>query len=1076
MEIQLLGSPGVRDGPIQRKVAGRQGALLAVLALHAPEPVSVDRLADVVWNEDVPRDAANALQQRISRLRNAVDPGRRGGVLTPAAGGYALHVDEREIDVHRFEELAAAGRRQLLDGDWSAAEVMLTRALGLWRGPALDGFADELWALGESRRLEELRLAAAEDRIEAVLALEDYDRATSDLAELTAAHPLRERLRGQLMLALYGAGRQADALAVYDETRRLLADELGVDPGPQLQRIHHQILTQDTGLNAEPSSPSRSPSPPANGNLPALPRGVVGRDQALDQIAHLLHHARLLTLTGPGGAGKTTLAVEAARRQPRPPHGTWLVELAPVSTSEAVVTTIASALGITGGGLGAATIDAAALTRTLVDRQLLVVLDNCEHQLDTVIPLVERLLAEAPGVQVLTTSREPLGVTGEVVWSVPGLGVPDAEHTTAEQIMAAPAVQLLVERVRAHTQAFTVTDATAPAAATLTRRLDGIPLAIELAAARLRVLSLTEVTDGLDDRFRLLARRGRTAASRHRTLRAALDWSWDLLDRDLRRAWAALAVPADRFDLATASALLDAVDVDSSALDVVADMVDRSLLTADTLSHPTRYRMLESIRDYGRERLIDQGLVDDVHDAHADVVEAALAACTTSMSAQHFDVDIAGLAASLDDARSALAWAEGRGDRLRMQRIAGLLGWLWLLHGLSVEGLGWLDRGLGSPEQADPASDDPAALFWGSALRAAGTLAADGVRWGSLAVQAATTPVDRVLAQVCAAGHQANTGNVEEAVATLDACAAEAEEIGGWPLGFARLIAGQLDWASGRLGTARRHTEEAVALLTAAGADWARVHALETLIDDATARGDFCHARDLALEGLRICRRQRYPELESAMLIQLAFVAHELGEPEDAARSLDQAVARAAATGSSSGLARAHHAAGTVARRRGEVHTALKHLHTALRLASEAHLVSAMVPAHTELAHTAVLADSSDAAVAHGSDALAAARRGGDPRALALTLEALAGAITITDDPRGAVTLLATATAIREASHLPTSPPEQRDIERVTDRLRSRIGSAAFDQLWAEAHGRATDEPGEMVEWAIDTHGRVTTA
>ena len=1067
MEIQLLGPPAVRSGSLERAVVGRQGAVLSALALNARRPVSVDRLADVVWGVEPPVEVANALQQRISRLRGLLDPDRRGDVLVQVGGGYALNVDDAHVDVRTFEALAAAGRRQLRDGDCYGAEATFTRALDLWRGVALEGFADEPWALGEARRLTELRLGVTEDRFDALLAQGAHDHVVGDLIDLTVAHPLRERLRAQLMMALYRLGRQGDALALYDETRRLLADELGVDPGPQLQEIHRQILTQDDDLAVAPGEPAM----PATGNLPA-PRGsIVGRAHALEQIAQLLRRVRLLTVTGPGGAGKTTLAVEAARRSGTPSGGVWLVSLGPVSTTEAVAATISDTLGLSGGGLGAGAVDEAAVVRALAGRDLLLVLDNCEHLLDAISPLVEKLLAAAPQVQVLATSRERLSVRGEVVWSVPGLGVPDDEHTTAEQVAAAPAVRLLVERARAHTPGFVLDDDTAVAAATLTRRLDGIPLAIELAANRLRVLSVHEVVSALDDRFRVLAAHGRTAASRHRTLRAALDWSWDLLTPALQRSLVALAVPADQFDLRVASELLRAAQVEAAALEVVAGLVDHSLLIADTTLAPTRYRMLESIRDYGRQRLAELDLADAVHAAHADAVDTALHACQSDLSAQHFSLDVDDLGAWLDDARVALQWAHERGDRRRLQRLAGALGWLWLLRGLSVEGLGWLDRGLGPPDHVDPDTDDGAALLWASALRAAGTHTPDGRRWAEPAVQAATTTIDGVLARACAAGHEVNAGNVDAALAALDKAVEQAETVGGWPLGFVRLIAGQLAWASGQVDHARRDAEDAVALLSAAGADWAHAHALETLIDHAIAHGSYGHAQNLAEQALQLCRRQRYPELEAAMLTKLGLASHELGDDDSAERLLDEAVRQAGAVGSGDALVEAHIGAGSTARRRGNLEIARAHLHEALAL-SKGHAVVDGARVHVELVHTAANAAEPDVATAHAGDALVLARQVGDPRTLVRLAEGLAGAMASSDDPGDAVLLLASAAAVRNAARITPSPSERRDIEWVVNRLRSRVDAGTFDRLWTAAQMHPVDQPLPALERLVGVHAR----
>ncbi|HSK57912.1 MAG TPA: BTAD domain-containing putative transcriptional regulator, partial [Actinomycetospora sp.] len=495
MEIELLGPPALlADDGGRPKVAGRQRAVLAILALAAPRPVSTDRLLDALWGDELPADPANALQQRISALRKVLDPARRGDVLVTAPGGYALRVEDERIDARRFARRAARGSELLAIGDPVGALAELDDALALWKGDALEGFADESWAQAEAQRLTELRHTTTEDRIEAALTTGAGGELVGELTERLARHPLRERVAGQLMLALYRDGRQADALATYDHTRRLLADELGVDPGPVLQGVYRQVLDQDAALR--PDTP-RSPPSTRIDNLPAATLALVGREATLEQLDRVMTSARLVTLTGPGGAGKTSLAIEAARRRPRPIHGTWLVELAPLGDIDAITGELATLLGVGSPGLGAPAVDSSTLASALRDRQLLLVLDNCEHVVEAVAALVELVLAAAPGVAILATSREPLGVAGEQVWSLPTLAVPALDDTSHDAIVATPAVQLLLERARRQDPWFDLSPADARMAATLVRQLDGLPLAIELAAAQLRVLSLEELSAGL---------------------------------------------------------------------------------------------------------------------------------------------------------------------------------------------------------------------------------------------------------------------------------------------------------------------------------------------------------------------------------------------------------------------------------------------------------------------------------------------------------------------------------------------------------------------------------------------------
>jgi predicted ATPase/DNA-binding SARP family transcriptional activator len=1067
LEVELLGPPGLVVDGHRQPLPGRARALLALLALDAPRPVSSDRLLDALWGEDLPADPPNALQQRVSALRRLIDPERRGEVLVTTPGGYALHLTDEAIDARRFLRLADRGTELLTAGDAAGARQELTAALELWRGETLDGVADEPWARADVARLEERRLTAVEDRHDAALALGAGPELVAELADQVARHPLRERPAGQLMLALSRGGRQAEALEVHDRIRRLLADELGVDPGPALQRVYRQVLDQ----SGDAATPVTAPAPSTRiGNLPARTSSVVGRDEAMAAVGGLLDVARVVTLTGPGGTGKTTLAVEVARRRTPAVHGTWSVELARLVDGSAVVGEVATVLDLGAGGLGAPGTDAASLADALRDRQLLLVLDNAEHVVEEVAALVGQLVAVAPGVSVLTTSREPLGVPGEQVWPVPPLEIPGEEVADHAAVRSCAAVRLLVERARSQDPWFALTDEQVATAASVVRHLDGIPLAIELAAAQLRVLSLDDLESSLDDRFGLLTSPVRGVPARQATLRGALDWSWDLLDEVQRTAWAALATVAGRFDLDVAGRLLAAAGVEGRPLAVVRDLVDRSLLQTERRGGSTSYGMLETIRAYGRERLAGSGVAHEVLEAHAVLVEAALAACQPGTDPARFEVDLEGLASWLDDARAVLDRAASAGDQRRVQRVAGQLGWTWLLSGLAAEGLGWLDRGLGPVDAVSAAAVDPGAALWASGLRLGG-VAADGSRWAAIAADAARGPSDRVLATVFAAIHGLHAGDLDRYRSLLAEARALAEPIGGWPLGFWHLIAAQLGRLTGRVDDLRRDAETALALLEGPGLRWGRVYAIDIIIDAVVSDPDdpeaFVRARDLATEGLELCAGLRLPELEARLRLQLGRALHELGDPERGRRHVDEAVRLAASAGRGVGYGFALLVAGTIARHRGEPAVAAAQLREARELLEGTGAPFGAVEVNAELAWAAIVGGDDAQVLAPAVRALSIAHEAGEPGMLARALETAGAAVAHLSEagasgaartagasgasgaggatggaltPVLAARLLASAAGLRARTGHRTSTIERRDL----DLARAMLASAGW--------------------------------
>ncbi len=647
IQFRLLGPLEVyRDGE-QIDVSGaKPRALLAMLLLHVGEVVSTDRLIDALWGERPPRTAGNTLQAHVAALRRPLGP----DVVLTRAPGYELSAKRGDLDIARFEDQAAAGHVALADSP-DRASRLLTQALSLWRGPALADFAFESFAQAERARLDDLRLAAWEDRIEADLALGRHAQAVAELEALLTEHPLRERPAGQLMVALYRSGRQAEASRVFHAVRTRLSDELGMEPRPALRELHDRILDHDPAL--EWAAPEH--------NLPTELTSFVGRARELDEIDALLHRTRLLTLTGAGGSGKTRLALRVARRQlAEYPDGVRLVELAPLSDPALVESTLATALGVRDRD-GSLT---SAVRNRLGAADALIVLDNCEHVVGACAELAHGLLTSCERVRILSTSREPLRVPGEVTWPVPALE-PSA------------AAELFRERAAAIVPGLTLAHADDDAVALICSRLDGIPLAIELAAGRIRALTPQEILRRLDDRFRLLTGGSREVVDRHQTLRAAIDWSHDLLREEERVLFRRLAVFSGGCTTADAEAVCG-----DGAFDVLCELVDRSLVVADrATSDTTRYRMLETIRQYAGEQLKQAGEDEAVGRRHMiHYLELTQNAGLATITAEQ------------DNLRAALEFAHEH-DPVALLRLAAGAEQFWLAGNL-LEGHRWLTAAL----------------------------------------------------------------------------------------------------------------------------------------------------------------------------------------------------------------------------------------------------------------------------------------------------------------------------------------------------------------------------------------------
>ncbi|MCG5448345.1 BTAD domain-containing putative transcriptional regulator [Micromonospora hortensis] len=667
MRFRILGPTQVvlADGREVPVGGPRLRALLALLLLDAGRVVSPERLIDGLYGEHPPRGAANALQSQVSRLRQALPAGHDPVEFHPS--GYRLAVDPDDVDAYRFERLAGVGRRALVDGDWPRAATVLREALELWRGPAL---ADAIGAAGvpaQAARLDELRLAAIEDRVEADLALGAQSALIAELRELVVAHPLRERSRSQLMRALAALGRPAEALAEFEDARHTLADQLGVDPSAELAAVHLAVLRGQERLSAESVLPSQLTT-------------FVGREEELKRIGDLLGERRLVTLTGPGGAGKTRLAIEAAGRVDGEVR---FVELAGLADGSDVPQAVLSALGLRDAGLrgpaepGWQTVDR--LVEALVERRLLLVLDNCEHVLVDAARLAARLLSACPALRVLATSREPLGLAGEALCPLSGLTVPPLGASALDADDYA-AVGLFAQRAADVAPDFTVTPANVEMVLRICRGLDGLPLAIELAAARLRALSVAEVAARLDDRFRLLSTGNRAVSPRHRTLRAVVEWSWDLLDDAEREVARRLTVFAGGATLEAAERVCGLPTAEF--VDALTGLVDKSFVEMTG----GRYRMLETVRAFCAERLAEAGEADQLRRAHtAYFLEFAWTASDHLRCVEQLHW-LRLLDAERDNLHAALRRATAAGDASDAAGMVAALSFYWWLRGMRGEG------------------------------------------------------------------------------------------------------------------------------------------------------------------------------------------------------------------------------------------------------------------------------------------------------------------------------------------------------------------------------------------------------
>ncbi|MEW1690725.1 BTAD domain-containing putative transcriptional regulator [Streptomyces sp. NPDC091265] len=875
MRYSILGTTqALRDDGTAVAIGGaRLRALLTVLALRPGRTVQAAVLVDEVWDGDPPADAPGALQALVGRLRRALGH----EAVTSAENGYRLAAEADTVDLYRFERLAGEGARALEAGDPAKAVSVLDDALGLWRGPVLADLPDRH---AVAARWTARRLDARRTRLTATLALGRADEALPELAALCDEHPLDEPLQALRLRALRDAGRTAQALAAYDEVRTVIADRLGADPGRELTSLHAELLRQEPARPAAPAAPRAArPAPAAPpGNLRARLTSFVGRERDIEALRGDLSRARLVTLLGPGGAGKTRLSQEAAESvDPATwPDGVWLAELAPVADPEAVPEAVLTALGgreTVLRGAGAEELRAAErgagepltrLTEHCSGRRMLLLLDNCEHLIEAAAALADHLLARCPGLTVLATSREPLGVPGEFVRPVDPLPDPMALRLFADRGAAA----LSGFRIDADEQ-------TVAATAEICRRLDGLPLAIELAAARLRMLTPRQIADRLDDRFRLLTNGSRTVLPRQQTLRAVVDWSWDLLDEAERTALRRLSVFSGGCTLDAAEAVCGEHAYDVAG--VLGSLVDKSLVVAAPAPDGRmRYRLLETVGEYAGERLEEAGERDVVERQHL-VFFRELARTTDP------ELRGAGQRAALDllqreneNLRTALRHAVAARDEQESLCMVLSLAWYWQMRDLRSDALHWTEAvtALGPDPFAPPGSPAPSLYErctdapppMGPELLQEARREVELVRIASLdhSMEAWADEAGKARLRVIAATYRPGqpqtcrspgslwifavmlTGQLSRMRGLLDETVRASRELGyDWELAAAlqmraNVLANRPDWA----GEAHADADESLEIYGRLGDDWGAAEALSSRGEANEKSGDYTRAAE----------------------------------------------------------------------------------------------------------------------------------------------------------------------------------------------------------------------------------------
>ena len=1027
----MLGPLEVRtdDGGLADVPGARLRGLLIALALRPDRVVPKASLVDWIWGEDPPADAANALQRLVSRLRKALPE----AAIEGQPDGYRLRVAPDAVDAARFERLVSAGQARTEDAAQRAR--LLREALELWRGAAMQdvGLLDSAAFDAAVIRLEELRLTAAEERADAEITLGRGAELVTELSDLVAAHPVRERLVAALMRALVAAGRDSEALLVYQRAREALADALGVDPSPELAALHVALLRGELGRREETRKT----------NLRAELTSFVGKDADVGAVRELIAARRLTTLIGPGGSGKTRLATETARTLLGDlPDGAWLVDLAAIGADGDMAQSTLTALGLRDALLGE-TPNAEPTDRLIAairEREALLILDNCEHVIESAAVFAHRVLGECQRLRILATSREPLGITGEALWVVEPLALPEEDAGSAD-IESSPAVQLLRDRAGEVRRDLASDTGTLATMARVCRALDGMPLAIELAAARLRTMSIDQLASRLDDRFRLLTGGSRTALPRHRTLRAMVDWSWELLTDAERMVLRRLSVFSGGASLEAAEWVCagDAVGQDQ-VLDLLTALTEKSLLLNDG-GNALHYRMSGTIMEYAGQRLAAAGEADLARHAHlAYFTELAEIADPQLRRAEQLNW-LATLEGEHDNISAAMRGALAAGEAQSAMRLAAGAGWYWWLGGHKTEGMELLTAATEAPGEV---TDEARATVYGllvqfvSAGRGDEHQAAAWIHEAYRFSQGSQLrhPAPRVVAAL--------ERMLQAPDAVLTAWELLLSDQDPWVRAIARLQLGKMRIMLGQGGReADVYLETALDEFRALGERFGISFALTELADRIAVRGEFAAACEHYEQAIAVVTEVGSTEDVIRLRSQQAQLYWLLGDEAASAAAIAEAQRYAERVTWPDALAELALSKADLARWGGDAAEARRQLGVAAALlGDEAKQAVIRVVTHDLLGY---LAEDLGEARAHRAAAWEAAIAAGHAPMVATALVGVADLALRRGEYEQAVRLLAASTAARGLRDY-----SQPDVARIEQTARSRLGDARFAEAARE--------------------------